>query len=63
MAFLQSKKVNLIKKDGNNTIDNKMDVVAAIKAYAQAYIDDNDRSGFIELAMEINNTYKAEAKE
>lgn len=59
----ESKKVALIKKDNNNTIDTKMDVVSAIKTYAQTYVDVSIRDGFIEMAMDIYNTYKAEAKE
>jgi len=62
-AIYESKKVNLIKKDNTNTIDSKMDVAAAIKTYAQTYIEDALRPGFIELAMEIHNTYKSEGKE
>ena len=59
----ESKKVNLIKKDSNNTIDTKMDIVAAIKTYAQTYVEDAHRAAFIELAMDIHNQFKAEAKE
>ena len=59
----ESKKVNLIKKDINNTIDTKMDVSSAIKTYADVYVEAAARSGFIDLAMELYNTYKAEAKE
>lgn len=62
-AISESKKVNLIKKDNSNTIDSKMDVAAAIKTYAQTYIDDATRSSFIELAMEIHSIYKTEGKE
>lgn len=62
-AISESKKVNLIKKDNNNTIDSKMDVAAAIKTYAQTYIDDAVRSSFIELATEIHTIYKTEGKE
>ena len=59
----ESKKISLVKKDTNNTIDTKMDVTSAIKTYAQTYVDDNIRSSFIELAMDIYKTYKSEAKE
>jgi DNA repair exonuclease SbcCD nuclease subunit len=59
----ESKKVALIKKDTNNTIDTKMDVSSAIKTYAQTYVDVSERDAFTELAMEIYATYKAEAKE
>jgi exonuclease SbcD len=59
----ESKKIALIKKDGTNTIDTKMDVASAIKTYAQTYVDALARDSFIELAMDIYKTYKAEAKE
>jgi len=59
----ESKKVSLIKKDINNTIDTKMDVNSAIKTYAQTYVDEPVREAFIELALEIYNEYKIEAKE
>lgn len=59
----ESKKVNLIKKDSTNTIDSKMDLSAAIKTYAQTYIEDAVRSEFLELATEIVNIYKTEGKE
>lgn len=59
----ESKKVALIKRDINNTIDTKMDVTSAIKTYAHTYVDAPVRDAFIELAMDIYNEYKAEAKE
>ncbi len=62
-SVTESKKVALIKKDSNNTIDTKMDVSSAIKTYAQTYVDESMRPAFIELAMEIYTVYKAEAKE
>lgn len=62
-AISESKKVSLIKKDANNTIDSKMDLPAAIKTYAQTYVEDAVRSEFIELAMEIVSIHKMEGKE
>lgn len=59
----ESKKITLIKKDNNNTIDTKMDVSSAIKTYAQTYVEDDMRPNFIELSMELYNLYKAEGKE
>lgn len=59
----ESKKVNLIKKDSATTIDSKMDISAALKTYAQTYIEDAVRSEFLELANEIVNIYKTEGKE
>lgn len=59
----ESKKVSLIKKDSTNTIDSKMDLSAAIKTYAQTYIEDAVRSEFLELATEIVTIYKTEGKE
>jgi DNA repair exonuclease SbcCD nuclease subunit len=57
-SISESKKINLIKKDSSNNIDNKMDVGSAIKTYAQTYIDELARSNFIELAMDIYAQYK-----
>jgi DNA repair exonuclease SbcCD nuclease subunit len=62
-AISESKKVSLIKKDSSNTIDSKMDLTAALKTYAQTYIEDAVRSEFIELATEIVTIYKTEGKE
>jgi DNA repair exonuclease SbcCD nuclease subunit len=59
----ESKKVALVKKDSSNTIDTKMDVASAIKTYSNTYVEEKMRSDFIELAMEIYNLHKAEAKE
>ena len=59
----ESKKVALIKKDGNTTIDTKMDVISAIKAYAKSQVDEPLRDSFIELAMDVYKTYKSEVKE
>lgn len=54
----ESKKLNIIKKDSNNTINDKMDVSSAIKTYAQTYIDEALRSNFISLALELHEIYK-----
>lgn len=62
-GITESKKVALIKKDDNNTIDTKMDVATSIKTYADQYIDSKVRLNFIELAMDIFNQYKLEVKE
>jgi len=59
----ESRKVNLIKKKDGNNIDTKMDVVSAIKAFSDLYVEEADRPGFIELATEIHSQFKAEAKE
>lgn len=59
----ESKKIALIKKDNSNNIDTKMDVTTAIKAYAEAHIEQQYRSAYIELSMDIYNTYKTEVKE
>lgn len=59
----ESKKVNLIKKDTNNTIDTKMDVATSINTYAEKYIEKEKRPAYIELAMDILKQYKQEAKE
>lgn len=59
----ESKKVTLIKKDDTNTIDTKMDLSTSIKTYAEKYVEDKLRPAFIELATDIVNQYKLEAKE
>lgn len=59
----ETKKIALIKKDSTNTIDTKMDVATSIKAYARTYVDAIIHDDFIELAMEIYNTYNEELKE
>jgi len=59
----ESKKSALIKKDASLTIDSKMDVSSAIKAYAERHVDVLARADYTELAMEIYNLYKSEAKE
>ena len=59
----ESKKVALIKRSSSAVIDTKMDVVSAIKAYADAHVEDSKRSTFIEVSMEIYNQYKVENKE
>lgn len=62
-SITESKKVMLVKKDINNTIDTKMDVATSIKTYGDKYIDSKVRPAFIELAMDILNQYRLEAKE
>lgn len=62
-SITESKKVGLVKKDANNTIDTKMDAPSAIKTYSETYIDVKMRPAFIELAMDIHAIFKAEAKE
>lgn len=59
----ESKRISVIKKDNNSSIDTKIDVSSAIKIYSSTYIDESHRDQFIELAMEIYNSYKSEAKE
>lgn len=58
----ETKKVSLVKKDANNNIDTKMDVVSAINAYAKAYVEETKRAKFTELAVDIYNQYNAELK-
>lgn len=59
----ESKKAFLIKKDPTNTLHTKMDIVSAIKKYGDTYIEKNYQSDFIDLSMEIYNSFKSEAKE
>lgn len=62
-GITESKKTVLIKKDSNNSIDNKMDTAAAIKTYAELYIDLLHKDRYIETSIEILNFLKAEGKE
>ena len=62
-SISENKKINLIKKDSNNLLDNKMDVNSAIKKYSDLYLEEGKRSDFIELANNIYNIYKLEIKE
>lgn len=62
-SISESKKTNLIKKDSNKFLDNKMDVSSAIKAYADLYVEEKNKSDFIELANSIYTFYKVENKE
>lgn len=59
----ESKKISLVKKDANNNIDTKMDVVSAINAYSKAYVEELKRDKFVELALDIYNQFKAGSKE
>ena len=61
--ILESKKIAVIKKDNNNSIDTKMDIASAIKTYCNTYIEEENKQRFIELAMEIVGAYKTEVKE
>lgn len=62
-SISESKKIAMVKKDTNNTVNTKMDVASAIKAYAGTYVDIKVKDKFIELAMEMYTAYKEEAKE
>jgi DNA repair exonuclease SbcCD nuclease subunit len=52
----ETKKISLIRKDNQSVIDTKMDVPSSIKAYANKYIDEDMRSDYIALSMEIYNS-------
>lgn len=56
----ESKKLNVVKKDNNNSIDTKMDVSSAIKIFSDKYVEKDKQDLFIELAMDIYNLYKAD---
>ena len=51
------------KKDISNTLDTKIDTISAIKKYTDIYIENDQKSDFIDLAMEIYNSFKLESKE
>lgn len=59
----ESKKNKVIKRDNNNIIDTKMDTKSAIKTYADLYVEESERSNYIETAMEIYSEFKIESKE
>jgi exonuclease SbcD len=59
----ESKKIAMIKKDNNNIIDTKMDIITSIKTYMQSYVDVEIQDDFLELALEIYKTFKEESKE
>lgn len=60
-SIIESKKQISLKKE-NNKINNKMDVSSAIKQYADSYLKEEDKSDFINLALEIYENYQEEAK-
>lgn len=62
-GITESKKVALIKKAATKSIDTKMEVLPAIKAWSDAHVDAGMQDSFIELAVEIVAQQKAEAKE
>jgi DNA repair exonuclease SbcCD nuclease subunit len=59
----ESKKISLIKKDDENTIDTEMDETAAIKTYAIAHVEEENRQNFIDLSLDILGQFRAESKE
>lgn len=63
VGISELKKTVLVKKDNSNVLNTKIDVLSAIKKYGEAYIEENQRSDFINLSIEIYNSYKLESKE
>ena len=61
-SIIESKKVNLIKKDSNNVLDTKMDINSAIKKYSEVYIDKDQQSEFIDLSLSIYKQFLGELK-
>lgn len=60
VGIQESKKTIIIKKKEDNKINTDMNIVSAIKEYANKYIDDKNRSYFQELALEIYKEYQGE---
>jgi DNA repair exonuclease SbcCD nuclease subunit len=59
----ESKKVALIKKNKDGaSIDTKMDVPTAIKAFAEKHVEEAMRADYIEEAMEIHKEFLASGK-
>jgi hypothetical protein len=56
----ETRKTIVVKKSARGAIDNKMDVVSAINTYARAHVDEDMRTDFTELAIDIYNQYKTE---
>lgn len=61
-SISESKKISPIKKN-KNILNTKMDVVSSIKMYGELFIDEKNRTDFIELALEIYRSYKSELKQ
>ena len=62
-SISESKKLLIIKKDSENNINTKLDVITAIKKYSEKYIKEESRDKFIELSLDIYNNYKLESKD
>lgn len=62
-GFSESKKVNVVKKDKNNTIDTSFDVLTAIKKFGELHVDAKVRDRYTQIANEIFNDYKASLKD
>lgn len=61
--FSESKKINVVKKDTNNTIDNSFDVASAIKKYGELHVNVKIRDKYMQVANEIFTDYKAGLKD
>ena len=59
--IIESKKNVSLKKE-DNKLNNKMDISSAIKQYADSYVKELDKSKFIDLAMNIYESYQEEVK-
>jgi exonuclease SbcD len=62
-TFSESKKINVVKKDVNNTIDNSFDVAAAIKKYGELHVNIKVRDKYMQVANEIFSDYKSALKD
>jgi len=56
-SILETRKQLSLKKD-DNKINNKMDVVSAIKQYASSYLDESESQDFIETAVNIYREFQ-----
>ncbi len=61
--FSESKKINVVKKDVNNTIDNSFDVASAIKKFAELHVDIKMRDKYMNVASAIFSKYKSSLKD
>jgi len=62
-TFSESKKMNVVKKDANNTIDNSFDVGSAIKKFGELHVNIKIRDKYMQVANEIFGDYKAALKD
>jgi len=61
-SFSESKKISMVKKEGSEALNNKINITSGIKHWAETQLLEEDRADYIELANEINTLYESEIK-